>query len=213
LSQNGNTNPPPRLKVVEDLGKPVSNDAGAGSSTIPPTVQILDGDVLYREWIPGPAGRGWVIATLAPLALAGGAAVLAARSGTALAILLGLAAALFVALAATAFTFRGLAIVVDSRGLAWRFGVFSRRYSLDEISMFRERVFHFPRAGTFGGWGIGKALDGVDTYEVWGANGSAIDLVVRRGEETKHYLVSTAAPDRLVVQLVRAMERRQAAAR
>ena len=65
-------------------------------------------------------------------------------------------------------------------------------------------------SGGYGGWGIGRAQDGVDTYEVWGANGTAIDLVVRRGEVTKHFLVSTAAPDRLVVQIVRAMERRQA---
>jgi hypothetical protein len=208
LSQNGNPNPPPRLRVVEDLGKPVSNDAGAGSSTpIPPGVQILEGDVLYREWVPGPAGRGWIFATLLPLAITGVLAFLAARTTLPLRIVFGIFALFLVAMAATAFNFRGLSIVVDRNGMAWRFGIFSRRYALAEISMFRERIFHFPKAGGFGGWGIGKALDGVDTYEVWGANGTAVDLVVRRGDVTKHYLVSTAAPDRLVVQLVRAMER------
>ena len=167
--------------------------------------------MLYREWVPGPAGRNWVIGAGVPLGVSIAAGFFSVRASVPLAIALGLAAAFGVAMSITAFTFRGLSIVIDSRGLAWRFGFFSRRYSLDEISMFRERVFHFPKAGGFGGWGIGKALDGVDTYEVWGANGTAVDLVIRRAEVTKHYLISTVAPERLVVQLVRAMERRKAA--
>lgn len=211
LSQNGNPNPPSRLRVVEDLGKPVSVDAATGTpAPIPATVEILEGDVLYREWVPGPSGAAWWIGAIVPLLIAAAAGAIAARAGVLLAIGAGVAALIALAISATAITFRGLSIVVDRDGLSWRFGVLKRRYSLDEISMFRERVFHFPKAGGFGGWGIGKAQDGMDLYEVWGANGTALDLVVRRGEVTRHFLISTVAPDRLVVQLVRAMERRKA---
>jgi hypothetical protein len=194
--------PRPKLNVVEDLRQ-------SAPGPIPPTVQLLEGDVLYREWVPGPAGRHWWVAVVVPVAIAVVAAGFAAREGVLGATLLGILALIASAVAATGFAFRGLAIVVDSRGLRWNFGPLWRRYSLDEISMFRERVFHFPKAGGYGGWGIGKAVDGVDIYEVWGANGAALDLVVRRKEVTRHYLVSTAAPERLVVQLVRAMERRK----
>jgi hypothetical protein len=195
--------PAPKLNVVEDLGRP-------SPGPIPPGVQLFEGDVLYREWVPGPAGRSWWVAVVVPSAIAVGAIVLAGMTGVIGAVLLAIAAAVALGIAATAFAFRGLSIVVDRDGLRWNFGPLWRRYALDEISMFRERVFHFPKAGGMGGWGIGKAQDGVDVYEVWGANGTALDLVVRRKDVTRHYLVSTAAPERLVVQLVRAMERRKA---
>lgn len=174
---------------------------------MPPTVELLEGDVLYREWVPGPAGRTWWVGMLAALAVAAAAALGVARGSLWVAIPSALVFVVALLMALTAFSFRGLSLVVDRRGIAWRFGFFARRYALAEVSMFRERAFHFPKATGIGGWGIGRANDGVDTYEVWGANGTAIDLIVRRGETTKHYLVSSAAPERLVVQLVRAFER------
>ena len=69
--------------------------------------------------------------------------------------------------------------------------------------MFRESNYGYKKSGV-GGWGIGPAKDGMDVYEVWGANGSGLDLVVRRKDVTRHYLVSSQAPERLVAALVRA---------
>ncbi|HVO30782.1 MAG TPA: hypothetical protein VMV18_08600 [bacterium] len=178
---------------------------------LPATVQVLDGDVLYREWVPGPAARVWWIGATLALVVAAVGVFFAARGGW-MSVVWILVSLFALALAATVYTFRGLSIVVDSRGIAWNFGVLRRRYSLDEVSMFRERVFHFPRESGVGGWGIGRAHDGVDLYEVWGANGSALDLIVNEKGASRHFLVSTAAPDRLVVQIVRALERRKAAA-
>ncbi len=167
---------------------------------LPPGVEVFDsGDVYFREWVPGPAGRGWFVAFGACLAVAIGTAAIALRGGW-LALLWPIALVALGA-AATAFAFRGLAIVVDARGIGWRFGPFARRFAHEEISMFRERVFVFSKIG---GWGIGRAKDGMDEYEVWGANGTALDLVVTKNGVAKHFLLSTTAPDRLVTSLVRA---------
>lgn len=193
-----------KLRVLEDT---VEKDAGveppgfsAPPRPLPPGVQISEtGDVFFREWVPGPAGRGWVVAFALASLVAAGAAWAALRGGW-LALLWPVAIVAALA-AATAVTFRGLSIVVDSRGIAWRFGVLGRRYAHEELSMFRERTFAFAKIG---GWGIGKAKDGVDVYEVWGANGTALDLVVEKRGVAKHYLISTTAPDRLVTALVRA---------
>ena len=102
----------------------------------------------------------------------------------------------------TAVSFRHLSITVDREALAFSFGPFlRRRFLLDEIQMFRGREFAFRKVG---GWGIGRAHDGIDVYQVWGANGTALDLVVKRAGVTSHYLVSTVAPDLLCAALVRA---------
>jgi hypothetical protein len=212
LPSNGNPTKPPRLRIVEDLATPVEKNASDGSGTpspLPSGVQVLEGDVLYREWVRGPSGALWVVPFFAGLAVAIGFGWVAVNRAPGLAGIASSGGALLaIAVAFTAWNFRHLYLQVDGRGLAWRFGLFGRRYSLEEVSMFRERVFHFPKVSGVGGWGIGQAKDGMDTYEVWGANGTALDVVVTRGAVTRHFLLSTAAPDRLVVQLVRAMERR-----
>lgn len=164
---------------------------------------VSDGDVLYREWVPGPAGaRGWLFGATLSFAAMVGSASLAWRGGW-LAIPAWIVAIVAAALLFTAINFRGLLIVVDRRGIAWSFGLLRRRYAHAEIQMFREREFGFVKGGV-GGWGIGLARDGMDEYQVWGANGSALDLVVKRGGVAKHYLVSTAAPEWLAAALVRA---------
>ncbi len=189
-----------RLRVLDDDGASADE---ARPAPIPPTVEILDGDVLYREWVPGPVTAvGWALSVLlsAVLLATGGALATLGGGSTVLGLAL---AALGVAGLVTAVCFRGLRIVVDRHGIAWCFGLFRRRYAHGEITMFRERDFAFHRAGV-GGWGIGRAVDGVDEYQVWGANGTALDLVVRRNDVTRHYLISTAAPGRLTAALVRA---------
>ena len=171
-------------------------------------MRIGDGDELYREVIDGPAGRGWIVAVAACAAIAAACAWwVASRAplwwlGVPLEIL-------FAALAFTAWLFHRLTIVVDRAGIAWRFTLVGRRYSWDEVQMFREKFFAHSKDTQSRGWGIGTAKDGMDTYEVWGANGPCLDLVVRRGEVTKHFLVSSAVPDRLAAALVRALERRK----
>lgn len=177
---------------------------------LPPEVQVtMDGPVFYREWVVGPAGRhGWLAGVLlgdvigvAGIALLLGAtdAPLRAAAGV-LALLAG------VALVFTAISFRGLSLVVDREGIAWAFGPFRRRYALSEITMFRAREFAFRKVG---GWGIGRAHDGMDVLEVWGANGTVLDIVVQRGGVTKHYLVSSVAPDQVCAALVRANAKRR----
>lgn len=168
-------------------------------------MQISQGPVRYREWVQGPS-RGVAGALLGAIGLAGGV-WLFSRGGFA-SIAGGSLLALFsAAFGATSWCFRRLVIVVDDKGIAWSFGPIGRRYGFDEISMFRERDFVVHSKDREGrGWGIGQGKDGVDVYQTWGGNGPALDLVVRRDEVTKHYLVSSAAPDRLVVALVQAMK-------
>lgn len=163
----------------------------------------MAGPTFHLERVTGPAGAwGWIagVAIAALLGVAG--AALLARGGLLAGALGGLVTLVAVALAVTAISFRHLYLRVDRDAIAWSFGpLFSRRYALDEVHMFRARDFAFRKAG---GWGIGRAHDGVDVYQVWGASGSVLDLVVNRGGVTKHYLVSTVAPDLVCAALVRA---------
>lgn len=206
MTSTGKSGSASPLKILDQDLPAVPGDAPAGSATprpVPHSVEVLDGDVLFREWVPGPSGRwGWIVPFLVSASVAAASAIFAARGGWIALALIPLAL-LAAAIALTALNFRGLSIIVDRRGVAWRFGVLRRRFAHHEITMFRTRVFEFARSGV-GGWGIGTARDGVDVYQVWGANGTALDLVVKRGDVTRHYLVSTAAPERLAAALVRA---------
>lgn len=159
--------------------------------------------MFYREVVTGPAGRGWIAGALLALAVGFAGVALVLRSGSALGITLGVLVTLFALVTlVTAVSFRALSVQVDRDGVAFRFGpLFRRRFSLDEVQMFRGRNFAFR---TVGGWGIGRAHDGVDVYRVWGASGTALDLVVKRAGVTRHYLVSSVAPDLLCAAIVRA---------
>lgn len=163
----------------------------------------MGGPVFYAERVTGPAGAwGWIAGLGVAAALGAGSAALLARGGAVLAVLGALVGLLALALALTTVSFRRLQLRVDREGISWSFGpLFSRRYALDEVHMFRARDFAFRKAG---GWGIGRAYDGVDVYQVWGANGTVLDLVVNRGGVARHYLVSTVAPDLVCAALVRA---------
>jgi hypothetical protein len=163
----------------------------------------MGGPVFYAERVTGPAGAwGWLAGVGVAAVLGTGSAALFSHGG-ALAIALGVVVAIVaLALAVTTVSFRRLELRVDREGIRWSFGpLFSRRYAHDEVHMFRARDFAFRKAG---GWGIGRAFDGVDVYQVWGANGTVLDLVVNRGGAAKHYLVSTVAPDLVCAALVRA---------
>jgi len=197
----------PRLTVLGEGPGAADIDAGPGFGTpreLPAgVVSSIDGPVLHSEHVTGPAGAyGWIAGAAlgAVLAVCGGA--LASRggvlaiSGGAVLLVLGLA------LLVTAVSFRRLELRVDREGISWSFGpFFRRRYKLDEVEMFRARDFVFRKVG---GWGIGRAHDGVDVYQVWGANGTVLDLVVTRAGVSRHYLVSTVAPDMVCAALVRA---------
>lgn len=214
---SSHTKPPsaPRLPVLGEGPGAAVLDAPAGFGT-PRTLPLgvtssLDGPVLHSEHVTGPAGpRGWIAGAAlggvfgvcgAALASLGG--ILAISGGVAIAIV-------GVALLVTAVSFRRLELRVDRDGISWSFGPFFRRsYSLDEVEMFRSRDFVFRKVG---GWGIGRAHDGVDVYQVWGANGTVLDLVVTRAGVSKHYLVSTVAPDLVCAALVRANAAREKAA-
>lgn len=170
---------------------------------LPPGVTAsATGPVFHSERVTGPAGAyGWIAGAALSLAIVAGGVLLVSRGGwlIALGALLAIAG---VALAVTTVSFRQLTIVVDREGVAWSFGpLFRRRYAHAEVTMFRSRDFAFRKSG---GWGIGRAHDGVDVYQVWGANGTALDIVVNRGGVAKHYLVSTVVPDVVCAALVRA---------
>lgn len=199
----------PRLKVLGDAPAGPEAFADLAPRPLPSGVHVsADGPVLYREWVVGPSGRhGWLFGVVLGDAIAiAGIALLASASGAPLRAAAGVLALLAgAALVLTAVSFRGLALAVDREGIRWSFGPFRRRYALSEITMFRARDFAFRKAG---GWGIGRAFDGVDTYEVWGANGTALDIVVLRGGVSRHYLVSSVAPDQVCAALVRANAKR-----
>lgn len=204
----------PRLPVLDQGPGAAVIDAGPGFGTprkLPGVTTSLEGPVLHSEHVTGPAGeRGWIAgAALGGVFVTCGVAV-ASRGGV-LAIVAGvILLAIGVALVVTAVSFRKLELRVDREGIAWSFGpLFRRRYTLAEVEMFRSRDFVFRKVG---GWGIGRAHDGVDVYQVWGANGTVLDLVVTRAGVSKHYLVSTVAPDLVCAALVRANAAREKAA-
>lgn len=206
----------PRLPVLGEGPSAADNHAGAGFGTpreVPPGVQTsLDGPVLHSERVTGPAGpNGWIAgAALGGVMEVVGIALLSRGAPLALISAGTLLAAIGFAVVVTAISFRQLELRVDREGIAWSFGpLFRRRYSLDEVEMFRSRDFVFRKVG---GWGIGRAHDGVDVYQVWGANGTVLDLVVTRAGVSRHYLVSTVAPDMVCAALVRANAARKKAA-
>ena len=116
----GHDNPTgrPRLPILEDAAEKHAPGGGPGFDAprpIPPGVQVSEGDVLYREWVPGPAGpRGWVFGATLSFAAMVGSASLAARGGW-LAVPTWIVAIVAGALLLTAINFRGLLIVVDRR--------------------------------------------------------------------------------------------------
>ena len=190
---------PPGLNVLDER----SVQTFGAIEGLPPTVRVsLDGPVLYREWVVGPAGRyGWIAGVALGIALVVAAAALIA-SGGALRIAGGICAGLAgSSLLLTSVAFRGLSLVIDREGVEWAFGPFRRRFAHGEVQMFRAREFAFKKVG---GWGIGRAHDGVDVYQVWGANGTALDLVVKRADVTHHFLISTVAPEQACAAIVRA---------
>lgn len=206
MSSNEKARPASALKVLPDGPGAADSNAldGFGTPrTLPAGVESsANGPVFHRERVTGPAGAyGWIAGVAVALVVLAGGAVLVAKGGVLAAV--GAALALTgIALAITTISFRRLTLVVDAQGVAWSFGpLFRRRYAHAEVHMFRARDFAFRKHG---GWGIGRAHDGVDVYQVWGANGTALDLVVNRGGVAKHYLVSTVVPDVVCAAIVRA---------